>query len=272
VNAFLYLERELLGAIRVRSAVLLSFAFLSLFLFLASFASLFLLPPASALQPGGIASNEIRAYVSPRLTPAAVNSAFVRLQERADVLSVQFSLPEQVTSDRTGGRFTLLARSSAAVAGLTAALKAMEGIASVEVGPAGGVGRIALSEGGRIGLLCGLVACALLALVLAREGFRALLYAFRHEIRLMRRSGVSEGRILAAVEVTGLLMGLLAGALVVVGLVLYSMAASGAEPVLDVTRLTGVVVVSLLLGVLMGGLLGLLGAAHLASNRFSPIP
>jgi len=272
VNAFLYLERELLGAIRVRSAVLLSFAFLSLFLFLASFVSLFLLPPASTLQPSGIASNEIRAYVSPRLTPAAVNSAFVRLQERADVLSVQFSLPEQVTSDRTGGRFTLLARSSTAVAGLTAALKAMEGIASVEVGPVGGVGRIALSEGGRIGLLCGLVACALLALVLAREGFRALLYAFRHEIRLMRQSGVSEGRILAAVEVAGLLVGLLAGALVVVGLVLYSMAASGAEPVLDVTRLTGVVVASFLLGVLMGGLLGLLGAAHLASSRFSPIP
>jgi DMSO/TMAO reductase YedYZ heme-binding membrane subunit len=67
-------------------------------------------------------------------------------------------------------------------------------------------------------------------------------------------------------------MGLLAGALVVVGLVLYSMAASGAEPVLDVTRLTGVVVASFLLGVLMGGLLGLLGAAHLASSRFSPIP
>jgi cell division protein FtsX len=129
-----------------------------------------------------------------------------------------------------------------------------------------------LSEGGRIGLLCGLVVCALLALVLAREGFRALLYAFRHEVRLMRRSGVSEWRILAAVELAGLLMGLLAGALVVVGLVLYNMAASGAEPVLDVTRLTGVAVVSLLLGVLMGGLLGLLGAAHLTSNRFSPIP
>jgi hypothetical protein len=42
--------------------------------------------------------------------------------------------------------------------------------------------------------------------------------------------------------------------------------------VLDVTRLTGVVVASFLLGVLMGGLLGLLGAAHLASSRFSPIP
>ena len=272
MNAFLYLERELLGAIRVRSAVLLSFAFLSLFLFLASFVSLFLLPPASALQPGGIAANEIRAYVSPQLTKAAVDDLYARLQERTDVLSVQFRYPERITSDQTGGRFALVAQSAAAVESLAAALRSTKGIASVETGPVGGAGRIALSEGGRIALLCGLGVCAFLALVLAREGFRALLYAFRHEIRLMRRSGVSEWRILAAVEVAGLLMGLLAGALVVVGLVLYNMAASGGEPVLDVTRLTGVAVVSLLLGVLMGGLLGLLGAAHLASNRFSPIP
>ncbi len=87
----------------------------------------------------------------------------------------------------------------------------------------------------------------------------------------MRLSGVSERRIVAAVEVTGLLIGLLAGALLVAGLLLYNMSASGSEPVLDSTRLIGVVVVSLLLGVLMGGLLGLLGATHLASDRFLPI-
>jgi cell division protein FtsX len=274
VNAFLYLERELLGAIRVQSAVLLSFALLSLFLFLASFACLFLLPTASALSPGTIAANEVRAYVSPQLTVAAIEGMAGRLQARADVRSVQLRTPslEEVKPNRTGRRFTLVASSAAAVPGLVAALQSMEGIASVEIGPAGGAGRIALSEGGRIGLLCGLAVCALLALVLARQGFRALLYAFRHEIRLMRLAGVSERRILSAVGVTGLLMGLLAGALVVVGLVLYGVAVADAAPVFDATRLAGVVVATLVLGVLMGGLIGLLGAAHLASNRFSPIP
>jgi cell division protein FtsX len=227
-----------------------------------------------ALQPGGTASNEVRAYISPQLTVAAIQALSDRLHDRADVSAIQLRSPspDEVKLNQTGRRFTLIASSAAAVPGLVAALKSTEGITSVESAPAGGVGRMVLSEGGRIALLCGLVVCALLALVLAREGFRALLYAFRHEVRLMRRSGVSEWRILAAVELAGLLMGLLAGALVVVGLVLYNMAASGAEPVLDVTRLTGVAVVSLLLGVLMGGLLGLLGAAHLTSNRFSPIP
>ncbi len=272
MNAFFYLESELLGAIRVRSAVFLSLALLALFLFLASFACLFLLPPASATPPGGFAANEIRAYVSPRLTPGAVSNLYARLQERADAVSVQFSLPEQVTSDRTGGRFTLIAKSAAALPGLASALKSTEGIASVETGPAGGSGRVALSEGARMGLLCGLVVFALLSLLLAREGFRALLYAFRHEIRLMRQSGVAERRIVAAVEVTGLLIGLLAGALLAVGLLLYDMSASGSGAVLDSTRLVGVVVVALVLGVLMGGLLGLLGAAHLASDRFAPIP
>ncbi len=152
------------------------------------------------------------------------------------------------------------------------ALKATDGIVSVETS-AGGAGGIALTKGARIGFLCGLVVSALLSLLLAREGFRALLYAFRHEIRLMRLSGVSERRILAAVEVTGVLIGLLAGALLAVGLALYGVSTSGpgGDPAIDVTRLVGVGVVSLLLGLLMGGLLGLLGAGHLASNRFSPI-
>ncbi len=273
MNAFLYLESELLGAIRVRSAVLFSFALVSLFLFLASFACLFLIPPAPSAQPGAIAANEVRAYVSPQLTKAAVDDLYARLQERADALSVQFRYPERVTSDQTGGRFTLVARSAAAVEGLASALRSTKGITSVETGTPAGASSIALTQGARIGLLSGLVVCALLALVLAREGFRALLYTFRHEVRLLRLSGVSERRIVAAVEVAGILIGLLAGALLVAGLLLYSMSAADSEAVFvfDSTRLTGVVVVSLLLGVLMGGLLGLLGAAHLASDRFSPI-
>ena len=197
-------------------------------MFLACFAALFLLPDASGARSGGLGPSELVAYVSPRLSSSSVNSLFLRLQERADVQSVRYSLPEQVTSERTGGSFVLIARSTGAVDDLAVALRAMDGIVSVETS-AGGAGGIALTKGARLGFLCGLVVCALLSLLLAREGFRALLHTFRHEIRLMRLSGVSERRILVAVEVTGLLIGLLAGVLLAVGLALYGVSASEAS-------------------------------------------
>ena len=272
MSAFFFLLRELLGAIRVRSAVLLSSALLSLVLFLACFAALFLVPEAPTVPSGGLGATDIIAYVAPRLSRDAVNSLFLRLQERNDVQSIRYSLPAQVTSERTGGSFVLVARSAGAVSGLTAALRSTDGITFVETS-SGVSGGIALTKTTRLVLLCGLVVFALASLGLAREGFRALLHAFRHEIRLMRLSGVSERSILAAVEVTGILIGLLAGVLLVVGLALYAMSSPGAgvEPVLDPSRFVGVGTVAVVLGLLMGGLLGLLGAAHLASSRFSPI-
>jgi cell division protein FtsX len=271
VSGFFFLERELLGAIRARSASMFACTLLALLLFLACFAALFLLPAASAVSPGTLGANELVAYVSPRLAPASINATFLQLQERPDVQSVRYSLPEQITSDQTGGHFTVMARTTAQIPGLVAALRGMDGIVSVE--SAASSGGIALSPNARIGLLCGLVICTLLALVFAREGFRALLYAFRHEIRLMRLSGVSERQIVAAVEVTGLLIGLLAGVLIAAVLALCGPAISGtgATPALDETRIVVVGLVSLLLGALMGGLLGLLGAATLSSNRFAPI-
>lgn len=268
MSAFFFLLRELLGAIRVRSAVLLSSALVSLLLFLTCFAALFLLPEAPA---GGLGATEIVAYVSPRLSQDTINSLFLRLQERSDVQSIRYSLPKRITSERTGGSFYLTARTEAAVLGLAAALRGTDGIASVDTSAGGG--GIVLTKAARLGLLCGLVVCAVAALILAREGFRALLYAFRHEIRLMRLSGVSERSILAAIEVTGLLIGLLAGVFLVVGLALYGMSSSGpggAAPV-DASRIVAVGAVAAILGLLMGGLLGLLGAAYLTSGRFSPI-
>jgi hypothetical protein len=271
MSGFLFLERELLGAIRMRSGTLLLLTLVFLLLFLGCFASLFLLPAGSPLSPGSLAPNELVAYVSPRLAPPSINALSLRLQERVDVQSVGYSLPDEITSERTGGHLHVIARSAADVAGLAAALRASDGILSVE--SSSDAGGIALTQNVRIGLLCGLVVCALLALLLAREGFRSLLYGFSHEIRLVRLSGVSERRVVAAVEVTGLLIGVLAGVLLVLGLALYALSISeSAGSTLDVTRVVAVGAVSLLLGALMGGLLGLLGAAHLASDRFAPIP
>ncbi len=272
MNAFFFMQRELLGAIRVRSAVLLSLALLCLFLFLGCFASLFMLSDASSASAGSLGATDLVAYVSPRLSDASRQNLFLRIQDRTDVQSVRYSLPEQITSEKTGGSFVIVARSAGVVGDLAAALKATDGIVSVETS-ARGAGGIALTKTARLAFLCGLAVFALVSLLLAREGFRALLYGFRHEIRLMRLSGVSEWRILAAVEVTGLLIGLLAGILLAVGLSLYGLSVTETvgESALNVTRLVGVGVVSLLLGLLMGGLLGLLGAGHLASNRFSPI-
>lgn len=267
MSAFLFLLRELLGAMRVRSAVLLSLAVAALFLFLACFAALFLLPEVAGPTQGGLGATDIVAYVSPRLSQESINSLFLRLQERSDVQNIGYRLPAQVTSERTSGSFLIATRTVGSVPGLVAALRATEGISSVEARTA--ANGFALTRSARLGLLCALVVCALVALILAREGFRALLTTFRHEIRLMRLSGVSEGRILASVEVTGLLMGLLAGVLLIVGLALY--ATSAGSSAAESARIVTVGAVAAVLGLLLGGLFGLLGAAHLASNRFAPL-
>lgn len=264
MTSFLFLERELLGAIRARSATWLSLALFTLFLFLACFAALFLLPDAD-----GRGADEIVARVSPRLSPATINALFTRLQERSDLQKVDFNLPETVTSDRTAGTFTLVARPDADVDAIVESLRATDGITVVETTTR--ARGIALSRGARLALLCGLVVCALGSLVLAREGFRALLATFRGEVRLLRLSGIAERQLLAAVIAAGLLVGFLAGLLLVLGLALYGVSSSDAEAAASVTRLVGVGGVSILLGVLMGGLMGLLGVGHLSSRRFSPI-
>jgi len=65
----LFLFRELLGAIRAKSATFFTFSGFLLFLFLASVASFFMLVPGSAARSDqGQPIGEIRVFLSPRLS------------------------------------------------------------------------------------------------------------------------------------------------------------------------------------------------------------
>lgn len=275
MSTFLFLERELLGAIRTRSAILFSLAVLFLFVFLASFASFCLFPAAGPQAVGTMMENEVSADVSPQLSTAAIDDLYAALQERPDVLELRFRFREQPTSATTAGQFYLRTASPADAAALASALRSTEGITTVEVGTASQpTRRITLSAGTRIGLFCGLLVSAFASLLLARLAFHALLHAFRNEVRMLRLSGIANRTMVLPLVVLGVLMGALAGTLLFAGLYLFYTTTAGASSALplSVGRLFGVAVISFLLGVLMGGLAGLFGASHLTSRQFEPLP
>ncbi|MEN6368614.1 MAG: hypothetical protein ABFD77_02825 [Thermotogota bacterium] len=275
MNEFLFLERELLGAIRARSGVLLSLAIVFLFLFLAAFSSFYLFPSAGGPQHGLLTADRVVVYLSPRLSTTAIDSLFATIQERPDVREVRFEFATQVTPTSSGGRFLVRATSAAAARGLTDVLRAMNGVDDAEVGTAPiGTPGLVLSRNARIGLLCGLLVSACAFLFLTRRGFRALLHAFRNEIRLMRLSGVSERTMYPPLVVLGLLMGALASVMLFAGLYVFQVTTGGANPALPLAtpRLIGVGLLSILLGLLMGGLAGLFGASRLTAREFDPLP
>jgi hypothetical protein len=212
VNAFFFMQRELLGAIRVRSAVLLSLALLCLFLFLGCFASLFLLSDASSASAGSLGATDLVAYVSPRLSDASRQNLFLRIQDRTDVQSVRYSLPEQITSEKTGGSFVIVARSAGVVGDLAAALKATDGIVSVETSAS------AEDRAHERTTRLPVRACHLFrfALVGARRVQSSSLRVSARDPPDAPVNGLGMADL--GVEVTGLLIGLLAGVLLAVGL------------------------------------------------------
>jgi len=277
VSTSVFLLRELLGAVRLRSAVFLGLTLLFVFVFLASFASFFLLGTAPApADGGGLAPDEVIVRLSPRLSAAAIDELYLRLQERPDLARIRFQFAEELSPGETGGRFTIRASSPAAVPAIVEAAKGMSGVISVEAGrapdPAGGP---VLSTTARIGLLCGLVGSVALSLIAARRGFRHLLRGFAGEIRLLRLAGVSERVIQRPVIGLGLGIGLLAGVLLVLGVYLLHLAvgphAIGAAGAAEAGRVLAVSLVGLALGLVVGGLIGVYGASILGAREFRPL-
>ena len=81
MSTFFFLFRELLGAVRARSALFFSLNGLFILLCLVSFALLLL--PASLPEEGevGIPAGEVVVRLSPRLAAATVDSLYLQIQE-----------------------------------------------------------------------------------------------------------------------------------------------------------------------------------------------
>lgn len=277
MSGFAFLFRELLGSIRARSALFFSLASLFIFVCTATFALLLLVGTATPPQPAGdLGADEIVASLSPRLSADAVNALYLQIRQRPDVAAVSFRFAEELSPDSTGGQLLVRATSAETAPGLLSAVQSMEGITTVVGGgPQRPEPEFGLSRTVRLGLLIALVAGIVLSLVLGRIGYLALLRAFHGEIRILRLSGTPERTIVLPVVALGVLLGLLTGLLLVVavylGLYALGEVASAASGLEDASRVLGVTFAGVVLSLLIGGLLGMLGASLLSSKEFSPL-
>ncbi|MGB2983934.1 MAG: hypothetical protein WBC63_08770 [Candidatus Bipolaricaulia bacterium] len=278
MSTFFFLFRELLGSIRARSATLFSAASLFVFVCLASFAALLLVGGVPNERGDAfLDEDEIEVHLSPRLSAEAVNDLYLEIRDRPDVASISFRFAQEVSPGSSGGRFFVRTASADATQGVLSAVELMSGITLAEAGTAApSPGGFSLPSTARIGLLAALVLSVALSLVLARGGFRVLLGTFHGEIRVMRLAGAPERTIVPPVVALGILMGLLAGLLLVVGIYLAQYAlGEGSHAVSELAnsgRVLSVSFTGLILGLLLGSLIGLFGASLLSSREFSPLP
>jgi len=278
MSTFFFLFRELLGSIRARSGFLLTLSGIFVFVSLAAFAALLLVGGTddATADPVLLGPEEVILHLSPRLSADAVNDLYVELWQREDVRSVVFRFAEEVSPGTTGGRFYVRAVSSEATTALMELAETMNGVTQIEAGEATPVVQaVGLTPTMRIVLLAGLVICVAISLLLGRMGYRRLLSSFDGEIRVMRLSGTSERTIIFPVISLGVLLGLLTGLLLVVGIFLaqYALgeAAVGSGLAISGGHAVTVSIAGLVLGLLLGGLIGLLGASLLASREFAPL-
>jgi len=280
----LFLFRELLGAIRARSALFFALTGLLLFVFLAVVGTFFLVPSSSLAVPaenGSLPIEEIQMYLSPRLSSATVDRMYLDIREREDVERIVFRFSQELDGDASGGVFVIDPRSPDVALELVAVLQSLNGVTQViERRSQAAPGRSPLSTSARIGLLLSLVLTIALSLVFARVGYRELLRSFAGEIRLLRLSGISEQTVVPLAVGIGILIGFLAGLLLLVILYVlhYVIISQSAPPAAILAglasggRILGVSLINLALGLILGGLIGLYGASLLSSREFHPIP
>ncbi|MFC2105396.1 hypothetical protein ACFLS0_01405 [Candidatus Bipolaricaulota bacterium] len=277
----LFLFRELLGAIRAKSAIFFTFSGFLLFLFLASVASFFMIAPGSVSRSSdGQPIEEIRVFLSPRLSSATIDQWFLEWRERDDIAGVRFQFAQELDASASGGVFIILPADTAMASTLSGEFRSIDGVTEViEVPREPTIETPSISLTIRISLLVILVLSIAASLFCSRRGYRELLTTFSGEIRMLRLSGISERVVFTLVIALGVLIGLL-GALFLLAVLylLHQIALSNADAfslfggLTSGIRILGVGLMGVVLGTLFGGLAGLLGASLLHRREFDPLP
>ena len=279
MSTFLFILNELLGSLNTKSVGILTAFVLLIFSFLALFASLFLLGIPTEGQSGPpLTSSEVTAYLSPRLSSEAIQDVYLEIREWEEVRQVNFLFGQEFKAGQAGGTLRIQAFNPSAVAHLLERLAPILEIVRVDSSADSPRRVLHLSSPVRIGLLVGLAVSAFASLLVARRGFRVLLTAFAKEIQLMRLSGTTEKTIQPPIVALGILCGLLASLLLIIAVCLsHYFAVSHPEALLRTApgliesgRVLTVSLLSLLLGLAMGGLIGVVGASYAASRTFQP--
>lgn len=277
----LFVFRELLGAIRAKSATFFTFSGFLLFLFLASVASFFMIAPGSvSTSVEGQPIEEIRVFLSPRLSSATVDQWFLEWRERDDIVRLRFQFAQEFDASASGGVFIVSPADTAMASALSSEFRSIDGVTEViEVLREPTIEAPYLSLTIRISLLVILVLSIAASLFCSRRGYRELLTAFSGEIRMLRLSGISERVVFTLVVALGVLIGLLGGLFLLAVLYLLHQIALANPDAFSLfggltsgIRILGMGLMGVVLGTLFGGLSGLLGASLLHRREFDPLP
>ncbi len=277
MNRFFFLFGNLLGAVNSRIGIRLLAIVALIFAALCIFASFFLVGTTEVQGNGpAITPGELIVYLSPRLSSDEVESLYLQIREMPETRNINYHFAEEMGLDRAGGLFVIEAQNSAAAASLETAVSTIVGITGIDSATQVHSASVSMSTVIRLVLLGVLVVTIAATLIVARRVFSLLLDSFASEIRLLRVAGTPEQVIQPPIIALGVLCGIIASMLlIVVVYLLHFLAIShpqatirAASGLLMPGRVLMVSLVGALIGVVLGGLIGLLGASLTGSPRF----
>ncbi len=275
MNQFWFLLGNLLRAIGSRSGALFIVLILLIFSSGALFSSFFLLgTPAPDDTGPSLSADELFVHLSPRLSQQKINDLYLEIREWENVARITYRYPQEFGFEAVEGLLVIKAVSVAKVTELIDALSAIDGIADIDSLSTRHVD--SLSAPVKIGLLIGLALSIVASLIVARYAFAELLKPFSEEIRMMRLAGTAEQVIQPPIVAIGALCGIIAGLLLIVAIYLLRfLAIAHPGPLLHATsgwvdpaRVLTVSLGGFFLGLVLGGLVGVLGASLTESSKF----
>jgi hypothetical protein len=273
MSVFFYVFRDILGSLKPRGALLLFAAGALVFAVLGTFSAFFLLDmPPSAGTTSGI-DGELIAYLNAQLTTLEIEEVYLAFREDPRVERLAYILPQDLTRPDSGGAF-IVESGEATTEELYEELEGHAAFTRVDRTVAHGGNLTALPAATRTGLLIGLVVGIALCLVVARVGLHVVLETFDGQLRIMQLAGTEEKTYYLPIFAVGLGCGLLASMVFIAVLYAFHIAAlanpttaiASANGLLSAQRVQLVAVLSGLIGVALGALIGALGVG-LAARR-----
>ncbi|UCF09498.1 MAG: hypothetical protein JSW65_05385 [Candidatus Bipolaricaulota bacterium] len=273
MSVFFYVFRDILGSLKPRGALLLFAAGALVFAVLGTFSAFFLLdvPPSTGATSG--IEGELIAYFHAQVTTFEVEQIYLDLRDDERVEQIAFVLPQDLTRPDSAG--ALVVKSSEASSDvLLSELEGSGAFTRVVRTVTHGGNLTALPVPTRTGLLVGLLVGIALCLVVARYGLRTVLATFDGQLRIMQLSGTEEKTVFLPILAVGLGCGLITCLLFIAVLYAFHLAAvanpgatiASANGLLSADRVRLVAVLSGLIGIALGALIGALGVG-LAARR-----
>ena len=277
MSRFFFIFGNLLGAINGRIGWLFLGVIGLIFAALLIFAGFFLVGETTGQENGpALAPGEMVVYLSPQLSSDDVQSLYLKIRDMPETRTINYRFAQELGLDRTGGVFIIQAVSASAAASLQETIREMLGIINIDSVTQAQGATVSLSSALRLGLLVALIVSIVGSLILARYAFFLLLDRFSAEIKLLRLAGTPEGVLQPPVVALGLLCGIVAAMLLVVVVYLsHFLALSNPQATIHAAcglllpgRVLMVSLVGSLIGIVLGGLIGVLGASLTAQERF----